>query len=127
MRETERRVAKASQRDLSGIDLPDAPIGELPDFDEQVELMFDLIALAYQANLTRVASYIMVAEGTNRTYNHIGVSDAFHPLSHHANNKDRIDKLVQHPDVSRGALRRLRRRSSPRRPTAKARCSTTRC
>ena len=95
MRETERRVAKASQRDLSGIDLPDAPIGELPDFGKQVELMFDLIALAYRADITRVASYIMVAEGTNRTYNHIGVSDAFHPLSHHANNKERIDKLIK--------------------------------
>ena len=47
--------------------------------------LFDLIALAYQANLTRVASSIMVAEGTNRTYNHIGVSDSFHPVSHHAN------------------------------------------
>jgi hypothetical protein len=57
--------------------------------------MFDLIALAYQANLTRVTSYIMVAEGTNRTYNHIGVSDAFHPLSHHANKKDSLDKLVR--------------------------------
>jgi hypothetical protein len=95
VRETERRVAKASERDLTGIDLPAAPIGELPSFDEQVKLMFDLIHLAYQANITRVASYIMVAEGTNRTYNHIGVSDAFHPLSHHANNKDRIDKLVK--------------------------------
>jgi hypothetical protein len=95
VRETERRVEKASQRDLTGIDLPDAPIGELPDFDGQVKLMFDLIALAYQADITRVASYIMVAEGTNRTYNHIGVSDAFHPLSHHANNKERIEKLVK--------------------------------
>jgi hypothetical protein len=95
VRETERRVAKASERDLTGIELPDAPIGELPDFNEQVKLMFDLIHLAYQANITRVASYIMVAEGTNRTYNHIGVSDAFHPLSHHANNKERIDKLVK--------------------------------
>jgi len=95
VRETERRVEKASQRDLSGIELPDAPIGELPDFDAQVKLMFDLIALAYQADITRVASYIMVAEGTNRTYNQIGVSDAFHPLSHHANNKERIEKLVK--------------------------------
>jgi Protein of unknown function (DUF1552) len=95
VRETERRVEKASQRDLTGIDLPDTPIGELPDFDQQVKLMFDLIALAYQADITRVASYIMVAEGTNRTYNHIGVSDAFHPLSHHANNKERIEKLVK--------------------------------
>ncbi len=49
----------------------------------------------YQANLTRVASYIMVAEGTNRTYNHIGVPDAFHPLSHHANDRERLLKLVK--------------------------------
>jgi hypothetical protein len=95
VRETERRVAKASDRDLTGIELPDAPIGELADFDEQVKLMFDLIALAYQANVTRVASYFMVGEGTNRTYNHIGVPDAFHPLSHHANNKERLEKLIR--------------------------------
>jgi hypothetical protein len=95
VREIERRVEKAEQRDLSAITLPEAPIGELDSFDEQVKLMFDLLALAYQANLTRVASYIMVAEGTNRTYNHIGVSDAFHPLSHHANKRDSLDKLVR--------------------------------
>ena len=95
VREIERRVQKAEQRDLSAITLPEAPVGELDSFDAQVKLMFDLIALAYQANLTRVASYIMVAEGTNRTYNHIGVSDAFHPLSHHANDKDRLLKLVK--------------------------------
>ena len=57
--------------------------------------MFDLLALAYQADLTRVATYIMVAEGTNRTYNHIGVPDAFHPVSHHANDLERINKLVK--------------------------------
>ncbi len=95
MREIERRVQLASSRDLSGIEVPEAPIGELPAFAAQVDLMFDLIALAYQADLTRVASYIMVAEGTNRTYNHIGVSDAFHPVSHHANDLDRINKLVK--------------------------------
>jgi hypothetical protein len=60
-----------------------------------VKLMFDLIALALQADLTRVVSYIMVAEGTNRTYNHIGVPDAFHPVSHHANDLERINKLVK--------------------------------
>jgi hypothetical protein len=95
VREIERRVQMAEQRDLSAITLPEAPIGELPQFDEQVKLMFDLIALAYQANLTRVASYIMVAEGTQRTYNHIGVSEAFHPLSHHANKLDSLEKLVR--------------------------------
>jgi len=95
VREIERRVQLASSRDLSGIDVPEAPIGELNAFASQVDLMFDLIALAYQADLTRVASYIMVAEGTNRTYNHIGVSDSFHPVSHHANDLTRLDKLVK--------------------------------
>lgn len=95
VRETERRVARAAQRDLTGIELPDTPIGELPDFDDQVRLMFDLIVLAYRADLTRVATYIMAAEGTNRTYNHIGVPDAFHPVSHHANNLERIQKLIK--------------------------------
>jgi hypothetical protein len=95
VREIERRVAKAEQKDLSGVTLPEAPIGELDKFDEQVKLMFDLVALAYQANLTRVVSYIMVSEGTNRTYNHIGVSDAFHPLSHHANKEESLLKLVK--------------------------------
>jgi hypothetical protein len=95
LREIERRVHLASSRDLSAITVPEAPIGELDSFAAQVDLMFDLIALAYQADLTRVATYIMVAEGTNRTYNHIGVSDAFHPVSHHANDLSRIEKLVK--------------------------------
>ncbi|HEY0963239.1 MAG TPA: DUF1552 domain-containing protein [Pseudomonadales bacterium] len=94
VREIERRVELAAAQDLSNLDVPTAPVGELDNFDEQVKLLFDLLALAYQADLTRVASYIMVAEGTNRTYNHIGVPDAFHPLSHHANDLERIRKLV---------------------------------
>jgi uncharacterized protein DUF1552 len=95
VREIERRVQMASSRDLSAIQVPSAPIGELTSFGDQVDLMFDLIALAYQADLTRVASYIMVAEGTNRTYNHIGVSDSFHPVSHHANDLTRLEKLAK--------------------------------
>ena len=95
LREIERRVQLASSRDLSAIKVPQAPIGELNAFGSQVDLMFDLIALAYQADLTRVASYIMVAEGTIRAYNHIGVSDSFHPVSHHANDLGRIEKLVK--------------------------------
>jgi len=95
VRDIERRAQVASQKDLSKLDIPDAPVGQLDAFDEQVKLMFDLLVLAYQADLTRVASYIMVAEGTNRTYNHIGVPDSFHPVSHHANDLERIKKLVK--------------------------------
>jgi hypothetical protein len=92
VREIERRTQKAS---AAGVKIPNAPVGELEDFGAQVKLMFDLLALAYQADLTRVATYIMVSEGTNRTYNHIGVPDAFHPVSHHANELDRLEKLVK--------------------------------
>jgi hypothetical protein len=95
VREIERRTQMSAAKNLGDLKIPEAPIGELGNFDEQVKLMFDLIALAYQADLTRVASYIMVAEGTNRTYNHVGVPDAFHPVSHHANNPERIEKLVK--------------------------------
>ena len=94
VREVERRVNMASSRDFSGVDVPVAPVGELDNFDKQVRLMFDLIALAYQADLTRVASYVMVAEGTNRTYNHVGVPDSFHPVSHHSNDRERIRRLT---------------------------------
>jgi hypothetical protein len=95
VREVERRTQKAAAQDLSAIKVPEAPVGQLDSYAEQIKLMFDLVALAYQADLTRVASYIMAAEGTNRTYNHIGVPDSFHPVSHHANDLQRIEKLVK--------------------------------
>lgn len=96
VREIERRVQLAQNRDLSGVKAPEIPAAEQDiAIDKTVKLLFDLIAIAYQADLTRVASYIMIGEGTNRTYNHIGVPDSFHPLSHHADYDDRLEKLVK--------------------------------
>jgi len=95
VREIERRVQMAAAKDLGALQVPNAPVGEHEDFGEQVKLMFDLIALAYQADLTRVVAYVTAAEGTNRTYNHIGISDAFHPMSHHANDLERLNKLAK--------------------------------
>jgi len=93
VREIERRVQKMEAQDLSSLELPDVPVGAT--FDQRLNLMFDMIALAYQANLTRVFSFMMAGEGSNVTYNHIGVSDAFHPLSHHQNDKARKERLVK--------------------------------
>jgi hypothetical protein len=95
VREVERRTELVASQDISKMKIPERPVGVLDDFDKQVDLLFDLITLAYQADLTRVASYIMVAEGTNQTYNHIGIPDSFHPVSHHANDLERINKLVK--------------------------------
>ena len=95
VREIERRVQQLSSRDLSSVSLPDAPSGIPSHFDEQIRLMFDMIALSFQANLTRVATFMMAAEVSNQPYNFIGISDAFHPLSHHANNAQKMERLAR--------------------------------
>lgn len=64
-------------------------------FTGRTALMFDLIALAFRADLTRVASMMMAAEASSRTYDHLGVSDSFHELSHHQNDPEKIGKLVR--------------------------------
>ena len=95
VREIERRMQQLSRRDTSKINLPDAPSGIPSNFDEHLKLMFDLIALAFQGNLTRVATFMMAAEVSNQPYNFIGISDAFHPLSHHANNPQKLERLAK--------------------------------
>jgi Protein of unknown function (DUF1552) len=95
VREIERRIQKMEARDLSKVDIPDAPGEEALPFDERINLMFDLVALAYQANMTRIFTFMVAAEVSNQTYNHIGVPDAFHPLSHHNNEQGKMDRLVK--------------------------------
>jgi hypothetical protein len=93
VREIERRIQKMEARDLSKVNIPDAPKeGTLP-FNQRIELMFDLVALALQANMTRVFSFMMAAEVSGQTYNFIGVPDAFHPLSHHNNEQAKMERL----------------------------------
>jgi hypothetical protein len=95
VREIERRIQKMESRDLSHIAVPDAPGESVLPIDQHINLLFDLVALAYQANMTRVFSFMMAAEVSGQTYNHIGVSDAFHPLSHHNNEQGKMDRLVK--------------------------------
>jgi hypothetical protein len=95
VREIERRIEKMEARKLEALELPDAPAGVPGQFDQHINLMLDLMHLAFQANLTRVFSMMMVAEATNLTYNHIGVPDAFHPISHHQNDRNKIASLVK--------------------------------
>jgi len=95
VREIERRIQIASDQDMSGIDVPAAPVGVFENFEEQITMMYDLIALAYQADLTRVATLVTAAEGTDRTYPQVGVSGGFHPVSHHTNDMARIQDLIR--------------------------------
>ena len=95
VREIERRIAILEESDISSMDLPDAPIGIPAEFDEHINLMFDLLVLAFEADLTRIATFMMAAEVSDQTYNHIGVRDAFHPLSHHNNNPAMLERLTR--------------------------------
>ena len=95
VRELERRVQKSQAHDLSQLKLPEVPIGVPENFDTELNLMFDMSALAYQAGLTRIINYMMAAEVSGRTYNNIGVPDAFHAVSHHANDPAKKAKLVK--------------------------------
>jgi hypothetical protein len=110
VREIERRIQLLKARDLSQLDLPDIPVS-ISSFDERLRLQFDLLALAYQTNTTRIATFMMCAEVSNQSYAHVGVPDAFHPLSHHAENKAQMEKLVivqrYHSDVFNEFLAKL--------------------
>jgi hypothetical protein len=94
VREIERRVEKAANSDISKVKLPGVPAQNMA-WDEQLKLMFDIMALAYQANLTRIVNFMMAAEVSGQTYSHIQIPDAFHPLSHHANDQAKIQKLIR--------------------------------
>jgi hypothetical protein len=95
VREVERRVQKMESQDLSHLQLPEVPLGIPEQFPEQQALMFDMIALAFQANLTHIATMTMAHEVSSMTYPFIGVPDAFHPISHHQGDPTKIEKLIK--------------------------------
>lgn len=94
VREIERRVQMNAEQNRDALDIPEAPIGVPNDFEEHIKLMFDLMSLAFQADLTRVITFGMAKEVSMRTFNRLNISEAFHPLSHHGNDASKLDKLV---------------------------------
>jgi len=90
VREVERRIARAEQQ-TNELTVPDAPVGVPDSFEEHVGLMFDLLALAYQADLTRVFTFMIAREFSQRTYPQIGVPEPHHTISHHGNNPAMIE------------------------------------
>ena len=97
------------QQDTSDLDIPEAPIGVPNDLDTHFALMFDLMALAFQADLTRVITFSMDREASMRTYSNLSISEAFHPLSHHAQRSRQAGPARRDPDVSHEGVRALRR------------------
>jgi hypothetical protein len=96
IREIERRIQRAegSQGDQDLL-LPTRPAGVPFDYQEHVRLMYDLMTLAYQANITRVVSFMISREVSNRTYPQVGVTDGHHAVSHHQNREEKMEKNVR--------------------------------
>jgi len=94
VREIERRIILAEkQNSESGIAVPATPAGVPDDHEAHTKLMFDLMAIAFQADITRVATFMMAREVSYRTFPMLGISEAFHPASHHQNNPARLEQL----------------------------------
>jgi hypothetical protein len=94
VREIERRVQKAGQQLSDDLPVPAAPTGVPRDVEEHIKLMYDLQVLAWQAEITRVSTFLMCKELSGATYPKSGVRDAFHTLSHHSNVKENIDRFA---------------------------------
>jgi hypothetical protein len=92
VREIELRVQKL-EKNANSMDLPGAPLGPPEDFGELLGIQFEMLALAWQTNRTRVATMKMVEEASMRTYPNLGVHEAFHPTSHWGGFPDRIANL----------------------------------
>src|SRR3954467_10072882 len=92
VREIERRIQKIEARNASGEqrELPGAPMGVPDSFSEHVQLMFDLQALAFASDITRVFAFKLGRDASNRTYPESGFKGAFHSSSHHGEREDRI-------------------------------------
>jgi hypothetical protein len=93
VREIEQRVQKLEENAKSLGDLPGAPLGPPEDFGELLDIQFEMLALSWQTNRTKVATMKMVEEASMRTYPNLNVHEAFHPTSHWGGFPDRIANL----------------------------------
>ena len=94
VREIERRIQLAErQASNPNIDVPTTPAGIPEDYEEHTRLMFDLMAIAFQADITRISTFMMAREVSYRTFPKLGIAEAFHPASHHQNNPTRLETL----------------------------------
>jgi hypothetical protein len=96
VREIERRIEKiGTDQGPAEAGIPAPPSGIPYSYEEHVKAMYDLLVLAYRANVTRVSTYMVARETSNRAFPQIGVPDAWHEISHHQNVADAIKKNVK--------------------------------
>ena len=93
VRDVERRIQTAAAQSSRELPLVDEPAGIPEDYATHAKLQMDLLALAYQTDLTRVSTFMLAKEVSGRAYPEIGVSDSHHPLSHHQDESGKLERL----------------------------------
>ena len=94
VREIETRIEKAERFGEVRDPAVETPAGVPTDYAEYVQLMFDMLVLAFQTDSTRVATLMLAHDGSNRSFDHIGISEGHHDLTHHQNRPDWIEKVA---------------------------------
>ena len=94
IREIEQRLERTEQQNAASVGTPGSPVGVPDDYSEHVALMFDLMAVAFQADITRVFTFMLGRELSSRTYPQLGISEPHHAVSHHQNKPERIEKYA---------------------------------
>jgi hypothetical protein len=107
VREIERRIQRTEIDSDLDVALPAAPAGIPYMYEDHMTLMYDLIVLAFQANITRVLTFMAAREISNRTYPQVGVPDGHHAISHHQNRAEKMEKNVKIQTYHTGLLARF--------------------
>jgi hypothetical protein len=95
VREIEQRIQRAEKQNATSVTVPDAPVGIPETFSEHMMLMFDLLAVAWQADMTRVFSYMLNRDVSQRVYPEIDVSEPHHAMSHHGKDARKLAGLIK--------------------------------
>ncbi len=95
IREIERRIQKAEEKTNSDLTEPSTPVGIPESFEDHLKLMFDLQAIAFQANITRIATLMYARDLSPATYPQSGIRDGFHTASHHSNIRSNMERFAQ--------------------------------
>jgi hypothetical protein len=95
VREIEQRIERAERQVATELTIPDAPVGVPVSFEEHVNVMFDLLAVAYEADLARVFSFMMNREASQLVFPNLDINEPWHHVSHHGNDPEKLANLVK--------------------------------
>lgn len=95
VRDIENRLERMEESEAKLVKMGQKPTGVPSDYGEHVRLMGDMMILAFQADLTRISTFMFANEGSNRNYRNIGISDGHHDISHHGKQAEKLEKKRQ--------------------------------